>query len=322
MPRRIAVAPRVVRHQLQSVVHCCEKHFVHRQQIAHAFTLKHPPLGDKPCRLRTFPTLPSAHAAAKVCNLKMKSKHPPTLEDDFSDIVAKARRGLGLSTAPLPSQEQDIRKLASELDLRPAALLTSASRSWHPAPVPPIRGLHRFSTRFGNMAVNSYLVVDPSTNEAAAFDTGADCSGMLAAGANIRQVFLTHIHGDHIADLDQLMKKSGATAFVSAREPLPAASPFPDGAEFSIGSLRVRTLRTSGHAAGGTTFVLTGLEHPLAFTGDALFAGSMGGAPNAWPEALDGLRNRILALPPETILCPGHGPLTTVAEERLHNPFA
>jgi glyoxylase-like metal-dependent hydrolase (beta-lactamase superfamily II) len=252
----------------------------------------------------------------------MKSKHPPTLEDDFSDIVAKARRGLGLSTAPLPSKEQDIRKLALELNLRPEALLASASRSWHPAPVPPIRGLNRFSTRFGDMAVNSYLVVDPATNEAAAFDAGADCSGMLATGANIRQVFLTHIHGDHIADLDQLLKKSGATAFVSAREPLPAASSFPDGAEFQIGRLQVRTLPTYGHAAGGTTYVVTGLERPLAFTGDALFAGSMGGAAFAWQAALDGLRNRILTLPEETILCPGHGPFTTVAEERLHNPFA
>jgi glyoxylase-like metal-dependent hydrolase (beta-lactamase superfamily II) len=252
----------------------------------------------------------------------MKSTPAPALEDDFPDILGKARRGLGLPPGPIPSRAADIQKLGVELQLRPDALLASARRSWHPSPVPLPRGLHHFSTHFGGMAVNSYLVVDPATGEAAAFDTGADCSGMLALGADIRQVFLTHIHRDHVAALDPLLKKTGATAFVSAREPLPAATPFPDGAEFSIGSLLVRTLRTSGHAAGGTTFVVSGLERPLAFTGDALFAGSMGGAPNAWQEALDGLRNRILTLSPETILCPGHGPLTTVAEERLHNPFA
>ena len=58
-------------------------------------------------------------------------------------------------------------------------------------------------------------------------------------------------------------------------------------------------------------------------TGEALFAGSMGGAPpHAWDEALFRLRERILTLPDETILCPGPGPLTTLAEEKLHNPFA
>ena len=252
----------------------------------------------------------------------MKIPPDPALEDDFSDIVGKARRGLGLAPGPLPTLEEDIRKLASDLQLRPDALLASARRSWRPSPVPPIPGFHHFSTHFGAMAVNSYLVVDSATGEAAAFDTGADCSGMLAAGADIRQVFLTHIHGDHIAALDRLLEKTGATAFVSDREPLPAATSFSDDAEFRIGTLRVRTLRTSGHAAGGTTFVVSGLARPIAFTGDALFAGSMGGAPHAWKEALEGLRTRILALPAETVLCPGHGPLTTVAEERLHNPFA
>jgi hydroxyacylglutathione hydrolase len=251
----------------------------------------------------------------------MSEEHTIPLEDDFQDIVEKARRGLGLPSNPLPSTESDIRKLAAELHLHPEALVAAAHRSWHPAPAPPIPGLHHFSTHLGNMAVNSYLVVDPATGEAAAFDTGADCSGMLALGTDIRQVFLTHIHRDHIAALDPLLKKTGATAFVSARETLPAATPFFDDSEFQIGSLRVRTLATPGHTAGGSSFFITGLDRPLAFPGDALFAGSMGGAAFAWRDALQSLRS-ILALPAETILCPGHGPLSTVAEERLHNPFA
>jgi hydroxyacylglutathione hydrolase len=249
--------------------------------------------------------------------------NPPTipLEDDFSDIVAKTHRGLGLPATTLPAAEADIRKLAAELQLRPDALVASARRSWHPAPVRPVPGLHHFSTRFGDMLVNSYLVVDPATGEAAAFDTGADTSAMLALEADIRQVFLTHIHRDHIAGLDQLLEKNRATVHVSAREPLHAATPFSDDATFHIGSLEVRVIPTPGHTAGGTSFFVTGLERPLAFPGDALFAGSMGGAAFAWQEARQSLR-RILALPPETILCPGHGPLTTVAEERIHNPFA
>jgi glyoxylase-like metal-dependent hydrolase (beta-lactamase superfamily II) len=173
------------------------------------------------------------------------------------------------------------------------------------------------------MTVNSYLVTDPATGESAAFDTGMDASAMLATGISIRQVFLTHTHRDHIGGLAKLLEKTGATAFVSERETLANATPFADGAEFQIGKLRVETRRTDGHALGGTTFFVTGLEKPLAFTGDALFAGSMGGAPQrTWPQALAGLRTQILTLPSDTILCPGHGPLTTVAEEKIHNPFA
>jgi glyoxylase-like metal-dependent hydrolase (beta-lactamase superfamily II) len=60
---------------------------------------------------------------------------------------------------------------------------------------------------------------------------------------------------------------------------------------------------------------------PVAIVGDSLFAGSMGGAPNAFRLALENNRNKILSLPPETLICPGHGPLTTVELERRHNPF-
>ena len=245
------------------------------------------------------------------------------LEDHFADIVRKAQRGLGLPGSPLPALEPDIRQLASTLRLQPDALLASARRSWHPAPTPPIAGLHRFVTDYGEMTVNSFVVIDPATGQAAAFDTGMDCSGMLALGVSIQQVFLTHTHSDHIHDLPRLLEKTHARAWVSARDPLAAAETFADGAEFQIGKLRVETRKTDGHALGGTTFFVTGLGKPLAFTGDALFAGSMGGAPQrSWPQALASLRTQILTLPADTILCPGHGPLTTVAEEKIHNPFA
>jgi glyoxylase-like metal-dependent hydrolase (beta-lactamase superfamily II) len=95
-----------------------------------------------------------------------------------------------------------------------------------------------------------------------------------------------------------------------------------DHAVFQIGSLRIEAIPTPGHAPGGITWFATGLAHPVAFTGDALFAGSMGGADSHWQAALDSLRLKILALPDDTILCPGHGPLTTVAWEKKHNPFA
>jgi glyoxylase-like metal-dependent hydrolase (beta-lactamase superfamily II) len=66
---------------------------------------------------------------------------------------------------------------------------------------------------------------------------------------------------------------------------------------------------------------VSGLAKPVVVVGDSLFAGSMGGAPNAYEQARKNNREKILSLPPETIICPGHGPMTTVANERVHNPF-
>ena len=66
---------------------------------------------------------------------------------------------------------------------------------------------------------------------------------------------------------------------------------------------------------------MSGLPRLLAIVGDALFAGSMGGGLVSYDDALRNNREQILSLPDDTILCPGHGPLTTVGEEKRHNPF-
>jgi len=68
-------------------------------------------------------------------------------------------------------------------------------------------------------------------------------------------------------------------------------------------------------------FVISGLEHPVAVVGDSLFAGSMGGGGISYSDALENNRKKILTLPDDTVVCPGHGPLTTVGEEKQHNPF-
>jgi len=85
--------------------------------------------------------------------------------------------------------------------------------------------------------------------------------------------------------------------------------------------LQVTTRRTSGHVRGGVTYVVTGLSQRLAIVGDAMFAGSMGGGMVSYAEALQTNRENILTLPDDTVICPGHGPLTTVGEQKQHNPF-
>jgi glyoxylase-like metal-dependent hydrolase (beta-lactamase superfamily II) len=85
--------------------------------------------------------------------------------------------------------------------------------------------------------------------------------------------------------------------------------------------LKIETRQTSGHARGGITYVVSGLPRRVAVVGDALFAASMGGGAVSYEEALRTNRKEIFSLPDDTIICPGHGPLTTVGEQKKHNAF-
>jgi glyoxylase-like metal-dependent hydrolase (beta-lactamase superfamily II) len=69
------------------------------------------------------------------------------------------------------------------------------------------------------------------------------------------------------------------------------------------------------------TYVVTGLANPIAIVGDSLFSGSMGGGNVSYQDALRNNLEKVLTLPDDTIICPGHGPMTTVSEEKVHNPF-
>lgn len=263
------------------------------------------------------------------------------LEDNFNDVINKALRGTALSDSEAaqradltPQQVQELRagtfheaaarQLAPVLHLNADALVNLGNAAWRPKPV-ELEGLAQFNTPWDDMMVNSYLVWEPATKQAVAFDSGADCSGMLALakekGLQVQAIFLTHTHGDHIFDLDRLKSATGAPAFVGDREPLDGAEPFAAGRIWHFGALKIETRLTWGHSKGGITYVVSGLTRPLAIVGDAVFAGSMGGGMISYADALRTNREEILTLPAETVICPGHGPLTTVGEEKRHNPF-
>lgn len=268
---------------------------------------------------------------------------PIPLEDNFEDIIGKAMRGRHISETDLATRtgvdrdtlgrlcrgefcdEGALLKIAPVLDLHPAALTIAASKAWYPREV-SMDGLAAFNTPYRDMRVNAFLVWDPATREAAVFDTGTNVDPLLAAveaqGLTVRYLFITHTHNDHVADLDRLKAALPGTRVCANRaEPWPGAESFVEGATFSLGSLSIETRTTSGHSVGGTTYVVRGLRHPVAVVGDALFAGSMGGGMISYPDALRNNREKIFTLPDDTIVCPGHGPLTTVGEEKRHNPF-
>ncbi|MEM1442763.1 MAG: MBL fold metallo-hydrolase [Verrucomicrobiota bacterium] len=265
------------------------------------------------------------------------------IEDFFEDIIAKSMRGRHVSISELAEStgvatdildrllrgefcdEPALLKVATALHLDPQALTMSASKVWSPRPV-SIDGLTQFNTPYRDMRVNAFLIWDPASMSGAAFDTGTDSTLIsekaTELGVSIKQIFLTHTHNDHIADLDRLrIASEEAIAYSNELEPWPATENFSEGTGFTIGDLRVSTLTTSGHSPGGTTYFIEGLERPVAVVGDAMFAGSMGGGMISFEDAWRNNREKILTLPDDTILCPGHGPMTSVGEEKRNNPF-
>lgn len=266
------------------------------------------------------------------------------LEDNFDDVINKAQRGLKISDADLAKRsgisvedlaavksgkpiDAVIRRVARHLRLSPDALETLAHKRWYPEQPRFPRGFAAFNTPYGDMTVNSYLIWDPRERVAAAFDTGASSIGMLdvahAERLTIRYIFLTHTHPDHVADLERLAKETKAEVWASELEPAPlaGAKTFKENVHFHVGTLAIKTLLTTGHSPGMTTFFVTGLSWPLAIVGDAIFASSMGGSVDHFAQQYQNNKKKILTLPRDTVLACGHGPLTTLAQEKEHNPF-
>jgi glyoxylase-like metal-dependent hydrolase (beta-lactamase superfamily II) len=175
------------------------------------------------------------------------------------------------------------------------------------------------------MTVNSYLIWNPETKEAIAFDTGADADPLFSTlqkeGLTLKLLLLTHGHGDHILELDRILEKTGAEAWISSAEAVHGTRTFHPGHSFQCGGIMIFTRLTCGHSPGGITYVISPFNRQLAVVGDALFARSMGGGMVSYADALRTNREEIFTLLDDTILAPGHGPLTTVAEEKKYNPF-
>ncbi len=270
---------------------------------------------------------------------------PIPLEDQFTDVLGKARRGLRLSESQLAQKAgvgleaveafqggklddaDSIARIARALDLYAPALLDLARGEWTPGDVTQPPTLAAYNQPFGgDMTVNFYLAWDQDGGRAAAFDTGGDCQAILKTLREKRlkldAIFLTHTHEDHIADLDRLKAETDAPVYVSELEPLDGATLIEDGERFMVGGLTITARLTPGHSPGGTTYVIAGLTPGVAVVGDAMFSASMGGvAPEKYAGALAANRAHILSLPEDTVICPGHGPVTTVGKEIKHNPF-
>lgn len=267
------------------------------------------------------------------------------VEDEFNDVLSKAQKGLGISTEVLAQKagvsENEVRSarrgdfdeavvaaLGGALGLNVPALLKLRPGVWRPEAVEEIEGFAMVCSPFHKWRVNAFLAWDQTSGRAVAFDTGSTASPLIALleekGLELDAVILTHAHWDHFDGTPALLEKwPQARVFMGAKERdigVPLAK-IVEGFQFDLGELKVSGFDTPGHTVGGMSFRIDGLEQKLAVVGDALFAGSMGGANVSYSDMLAAMQ-RVLSLDPDTVLAPGHGPLTTVAEERVANCFA
>ena len=209
------------------------------------------------------------------------------LEDQYTDVLGKARRGLRLSESQLAQKAgvgleaveafqqgklddaDSIARITRALDLYAPALLDLARGEWTPKGIELPPTVAAYNVPFGDdMTVNFYLAWDRDGGRAAAFDTGGNCQPLLQTLREKRltldAIFLTHTHEDHVADLDRLLAETDAPVYVSRLEAIGGATLIADGQSFPVGALTITARLTPGHSPGGTTYVIAGLEPGVA----------------------------------------------------------
>jgi glyoxylase-like metal-dependent hydrolase (beta-lactamase superfamily II) len=270
------------------------------------------------------------------------------LEDHAGDIIRKARAmagvsagaaatAAGLSEAGLAAFEDSgevagsiqFAALAPLLQLNPGRL-EAVAKGWLPEgkDLGAWRELRQISTTEGGNTVHCYLVWDEVTREAAVFDTGWDAGPVLKLveenQLQLKHLFITHTHHDHVAGMAGIRDHFPNIHLHTDARSAPPQHRNRRNDCIHLGSLRITNRDTPGHAEDGVTYLVGNWPEDashVAIVGDAIFAGSMGGAPQHGELAKQKIREQILSLPADTLLCPGHGPVSTVAEEKQHNPF-
>ncbi len=196
----------------------------------------------------------------------------------------------------------------------------------------------------GGLQTNCYILVAEGSNECAVIDPGGEptrvVDAVTAADLNLRYILCTHGHSDHTGGVALLQQELGGNFYLAESDVIYSENP-PDWLvtalggftvppdpdpelenteDLSFGSSKIAFLRTPGHTPGSTCF----LFEDMLFTGDTLFRDSIGryDLPGGdGRQEIESIKSRLLVLPDETVVYPGHGPSSTIGHERISNPF-
>lgn len=272
------------------------------------------------------------------------------LEDELGDVVEKAMLRAGLTEDALarevglePSRLRDaidyrydlkpeeICRLAQRLRLNEVGLSALAQGRY---PLPAIAGLgcclYPLRMPHGIGVANAYLVAECGNETGVLFDAGVDYPLLKRVWPkSIRRlgaVFITHAETEHVGGLAGVLKEFGSVpVFVPEKCRLAGATPMGEGEKQRSEDFEIEALATPGHAEAHNCYLvrsrLAKMAAPILVSGDLLFAGSTGRAYFCSQRLATHLHRVMENLPEATVVAPGHGPLTTIKNERTYNPF-
>lgn len=274
------------------------------------------------------------------------------LEDELCDVLLKAQRGAKLDASALAHRtglaaahivawtegkatpsEDEARAIAVPLRLDPGKLADLAARRWHPDVPLPSEVRHHPHDPHPSNGYLLFLSEDGSdVRQAALVDPAGYPDRLLRVVREgpfaLRYILITHKHADHCDATADVAKAFPQARIVMHRADAHAigdlasrALPVTDGDTLALGQdAEIRMIHTPGHTDGSSCF----LFRSSLFSGDTLFAGSVGGAYgdlSTYDDILASVRGKLFSLAEDTVVLPGHGPPTTIGEERAHNPF-
>jgi hydroxyacylglutathione hydrolase len=278
----------------------------------------------------------------------MSSGQNIPLEDTFGDILRKAMRGTGVSSSELARatgidvkaiaawlkdqgtvDDAQARAVATVLRLDPEKLADSAAKRWYPPPIVLDDVRHHPNDPHPS---NGYVFFLEGGRRSALVDPAGFPQELLRVlregDYHLQYILITHKHADHCDATADVAKAFPDAQIVMHKLDVHAIGSLAaktllvrDGDDLPFGDgVDVRMLHTPGHTDGSSCY----LFKSVVFTGDTLFAASVGGAygdASTYDDILNSVRSKLFTLPEDTVLMPGHGPPSTIALEKAHNPF-
>jgi hydroxyacylglutathione hydrolase len=272
------------------------------------------------------------------------------LEDELGDVLEKAMRRAGLNEEALSQRArvsttsildainyrselsgEEICRLAAALNLNEIGLCALGCGRY---PLPALTALpfsvYPLQMKHGIGVANAYIVAESSSTSGVLFDTGPGIEALKNVWPktvqNVDAVFLTHVEGEHVGGLCDVVERFGVrAAYCPVGAVAPCSRPLGEGERRIFPGIRVTAFSTPGHASAHNCYLVeASTVHAgtaLLISGDLFFAGSVGCAHFCQRQLATHLRRMLQSVPSGTVIAPGHGPMTTAENELRYNPF-